>query len=78
MSVADSQSGFLAEILAHKREEVRLAKDRVSASQLQERAALLPRKDLRKHLRAGAPVAVIAEMKKASPSAGVLRPHFEP
>ncbi len=73
---------ILAAIVQEKRREVaRLPQRGVSAADL--KAALKQRGDLRDLASAlGAPlrgpVALIAEVKKASPSAGVIRPDFEP
>lgn len=75
-------SGILDRIVAVKREEVARAKAR------EPHAALLARAEargdvrdfegaLRAKIAAGGP-AVIAEVKKASPSKGVLREHFDP
>jgi indole-3-glycerol phosphate synthase len=75
-------SDVLQRILAVKGEEVALAKGvRPLAALRQEAARAAPARDfvgaLRAKLGAGKP-AVIAEIKKASPSRGVLRERFEP
>ena len=68
---------ILDEIVAHKQQEVNLAKQEVSLSQLQAR---LPGDKTRGFLDAllRHKPSVIAEIKKASPSKGVIRAHFEP
>ncbi len=73
---------ILQRILAVKAEEVARAKAAKALSVVQaEAAAAPPPRDfvgsLRAKVAAGKP-AVIAEVKKASPSKGVLREHFEP
>jgi indole-3-glycerol phosphate synthase len=72
----------LQKILATKREEISLAKSAVPFAQMRLRAAAAgaPRDfigAMRTRISAGAP-AVIAEIKKASPSKGVLRENFDP
>lgn len=74
-------SDILERILARKREEVAALRRRYSAGSLQDLAAgqAAPRgfaRALREHAAAGA--AVIAEIKKASPSKGVIRADFDP
>jgi indole-3-glycerol phosphate synthase len=75
-------SDILKQILAVKREEIEAAKAAEPLSALRSRAA--ERRDLRDfegalRARIGAGrAAVIAEVKKASPSKGVLREHFDP
>jgi indole-3-glycerol phosphate synthase len=73
---------ILQRILATKRDEVRLARTKLPAAQLHDAiaGAAAPRDftgALRARLAAGQP-AVIAEVKKASPSRGVLRTDFDP
>jgi indole-3-glycerol phosphate synthase len=75
-------SDILREIIAVKREEIAAAKARESPAALQSRAeACAPVRDfagaLRARIAAGR-AAVIAEVKKASPSKGVLRADFDP
>jgi indole-3-glycerol phosphate synthase len=75
-------SDILQQILAVKREEINAARKRESAVALRSRAE--HRGDLRDFTRAlrqkidGGRAAVIAEVKKASPSKGVLRAEFDP
>jgi indole-3-glycerol phosphate synthase len=81
-SVTVVQSDILEKILAVKREEVAAAKQRRSLAALRGDAekAGKPRDfiaALRAKISAGLP-AVIAEIKKASPSKGVLRVDFDP
>ncbi len=73
-----SNAMILDEIVAARREDVREAKGRVDRGGLERRAMYAePRRGflaaLRRHRRA-----VIAEVKKASPSRGVIRTDFEP
>lgn len=67
---------ILERILEVKRAEIAAAKRRVSLSEL-EGAKAPPPRDFVAALRAKRP-AVIAEIKKASPSRGVLRENFDP
>jgi indole-3-glycerol phosphate synthase len=73
---------ILERILARKREELEAARSALPFAQMQGRAAAAPPpRDfvaaLRAKLAAGRP-AVIAEIKKASPSKGLLRADFDP
>lgn len=73
---------ILQTILARKAEEIAERAERLSLRELRERGAdLPPPRDFRGALRAKATAglpAVIAEIKKASPSKGVIRPDFDP
>ena len=75
-------SDILQRIVAVKRDEVAQARRRCGLAELQAQAAAAPpargfAAALRARVEAGHP-AVIAEVKKASPSKGVLREHFGP
>jgi indole-3-glycerol phosphate synthase len=75
-------SDILEKILATKRSEIAEARTNVPLAEMRARAAAAtpPRNfvaALRAKLAAGKP-AVIAEIKKASPSKGVIRPDFRP
>ena len=75
-------SDILERILARKREEVAVRRTRVPQAQLEARVAQAPplrgfADAIATKIRSGLP-AVIAEVKKASPSKGVIRPQFDP
>jgi indole-3-glycerol phosphate synthase len=70
---------ILDRIVASKARELEQARHRVPASDLERRlAAAPPRRDFRAALDRPGSVQIIAEVKKASPSAGVLRENFDP
>ena len=73
---------ILAKIEAYKRQEILLAKEKtpVQAMRKLARQAPVPRgfaAAVENHLSSGRP-ALIAEIKKASPSKGLIRPDFDP
>jgi indole-3-glycerol phosphate synthase len=74
-------ANILNEIIAHKRKEVEQQKAAVSVEQLKEQIKGLPK--CRNFFRAVTKsnprgINVIAEIKKASPSAGIIRQNFDP
>ncbi len=70
-------TGILERIVAHKRQEVEAARRAVSLADLERGlAAAPPTYPFAARLRAGQ-VAVIAEIKRASPSRGVFAPHLD-
>ena len=70
---------FLETIIAYKEEELESLKRRrpLADLKLMARDAEPPRPFL-KNLTAARPTRIIAEIKKASPSAGIIRPDFSP
>lgn len=69
---------ILDTILAAKRREIDDAKERIPEAELERRLASAPPvRDFESALRQPG-IQVIAEVKKASPSAGVIRPDFDP
>lgn len=72
-------SNILARMVASKRQEIAASKAKVPARALESRlAAAPPIRDFRATLERGPGIGIIAEVKKASPSAGVLRVDFDP
>lgn len=73
-----TKTNFLETILAHKQKEVETQKLHCSTPMLRERIErAAPPRSLKKAL-SQENLAVIAEIKKASPSAGVIREDFDP
>lgn len=78
----NAEADILQRILSHKAEEVAARKARVPVRELEERIRDMPpaagfHAAIVRRIEAGAP-AVIAEIKKASPSRGVIRQDFDP
>jgi indole-3-glycerol phosphate synthase len=74
-------ANILDKIIADKRHEVRSRKEKVSLEELKEQVRTMPKcrnfyKAITKPSRRG--INVIAEVKKASPSQGIIREDFEP
>jgi indole-3-glycerol phosphate synthase len=70
---------ILDKIVASKRGEIERAKAAVPEAELRVRLADAPPvRDFFAPLAAGGPIKLIAEVKKASPSAGVIRANFDP
>ena len=72
-------STILDEIVATKRREVTAARLRMPLEEMEVQAASAPPvRDFRAALAGPGPIQMIAEVKKASPSAGVIRADFDP
>jgi len=72
-------SNILERIVASKRREIEARRQRVSEGELERRLAEAPPlRDFRAALEEAEGLAIIAEVKKASPSAGVIRADFDP
>jgi indole-3-glycerol phosphate synthase len=79
VALAKNMSTILEQIVAGKRREVALRRARLPLTELQRRLdAAPPVRDFRAALERGPGLGIIAEVKKASPSAGVLRADFDP
>jgi indole-3-glycerol phosphate synthase len=70
---------ILDRIVASKRQEVERARQRLDGQRLRlQLASAAPPRDFFGPLAAGGPIKLIAEVKRASPSRGVLRADFDP
>jgi len=70
---------ILDKIVASKRREIEEARNRVGVRKLESQLANVPApRDFQAALQAPGEIQIIAEVKKASPSAGVLRADFDP
>ena len=79
MTIPASHGSILDEIVLHKRKEVALRKERLPSQQLEIQIESRPRpKSFLAPLCGGGPIRLIAEVKKASPSRGVIRHNFDP
>src|SRR3972149_5687223 len=68
----------LDEIIAYKRAEAAASRSAVSPAEMRERAAAAPPGRAFGAAITGPPVRVIAEVKRASPSQGTIRPDADP
>ena len=65
---------FLGKVAAHNREDINKRKTSSSLGEMKKKIAdLPPARDLRKSIIQKAPMALVAEIKRASPSAGVIQ-----
>ena len=72
-------SGILDEIVAHKLTEIEAAKTDRPIEQLRDQLEKAPPvRDFVAAIAAADPIGLIAEVKKASPSAGLIREDFDP
>jgi indole-3-glycerol phosphate synthase len=72
-------SNILEQIVTSKRREIASARERLAEAELERQAAKTrPALDFRGALVQASGVGVIAEVKKASPSAGIIRADFDP
>lgn len=79
LDMADSGISILDKIVETKRREVETARRRMPIGELEAQAEQAPPvRDFRAALAGPGPVHLIAEVKKASPSAGTIRPDFDP
>ena len=70
---------ILSEIVDHKRQEIAAAKAAIPEAELRAKLATAPPpRDFFGALAARGPVALIAEVKRASPSVGLIRDDFDP
>lgn len=70
---------ILEKIVADKRDEIAAARTRIPAARLEARLAAAPApRDFVAALRSAPEIGLIAEVKKASPSAGLIRDDFDP
>lgn len=79
LAVVTMAESVLDRIVAHKKQEIARAKEQVPESKLRASLQSAPAiRDFFVQLASGGPIRLIAEVKKASPSAGVIRADFDP
>ncbi len=77
--VSINMNDILQKIVTHKRQEIDSLKKRFSFEAVEETIPMAPPvRDFTQALRDHAPMGLIAEVKKASPSAGIIREDFDP
>lgn len=77
--MTSAERDVLKTIVEHKRTEIEAAEGRVSRAELTARLDEAPAvRDFVQALRDASGMGLIAEVKKASPSAGLIRPDFDP
>src|SRR5262249_15956468 len=77
--VVRSMNNILETIVEHKRKEIATSRAEVSEGVLESKlAAAPPTRGFRAALETSEDVAIIAEVKKESPSAGIIREGFDP
>ncbi|MBI2093114.1 MAG: indole-3-glycerol phosphate synthase TrpC [Candidatus Omnitrophica bacterium] len=70
---------MLSEIIRHKRQELKEAKERLSLDAVKARALKRqPERDFRKAIHVEGTLSFIGELKRRSPSKGILRERFDP
>src|SRR5262245_57646952 len=79
IAIDTAMTTILDRIVSYKRQEIVAARTRVPESELASRIRdAQPVRDFRAALMSAPGIAVIAEVKKASPSAGLIRADFDP
>ncbi|MHB8093526.1 MAG: indole-3-glycerol phosphate synthase TrpC [Candidatus Aminicenantales bacterium] len=73
-----SESDLISRILEERRRDARAAKSKISVAELEAAARKRRHRSMASGLSSASRPYIIAEMKKASPSAGLLRDHYEP
>jgi len=69
---------FLEEILEHKRRQVEKAEERLPKDEIEKIVTVTKKKDFKGAISKAKDINLIAELKKASPSHGVLRHEYDP